>query len=101
MCCPGMTLTLPLGVAVTGYGHNLAIHGAGTMVVEFENRITGISAIPQVRPACHVAQLNATIVMISRHIMPTSYSFPFSFYYVLGVGQYIVLRPVCLTPTSS
>ena len=23
------------------------------------------------------------------------------FYYVLGVGQYIVLRPVCLTPTSS
>ena len=56
-----MTLTLPLGVAVTGYGHNLAIHGAGTMVVEFENRITGISAIPQVRPACHVARLNATI----------------------------------------
>ena len=39
--------------------------------------------------------------MISRHVMPTTYSIPFSFYYVLGVGQYIVLRPVCLTPTSS
>jgi len=39
---------------------NIMIHGAGTMIVEFKNWSTGISALPQVEIACHVAHLNAT-----------------------------------------
>jgi len=40
-------------------GHNTATHGAGTMVVEFKNWSTGVSALPQVELACYVAHLNA------------------------------------------
>jgi hypothetical protein len=47
--------------SVRSNGHNLATHGAGTMVAEFKNGITGISAIPQVELACYVAHLNATM----------------------------------------
>ena len=43
-------------------GHNTATHGAGTMVVEFRNKIAGINAIPQVELACYVARLNSTKV---------------------------------------
>jgi hypothetical protein len=54
----------PLHAAVIGSArtnaHNVATHGAGTMVVEFNNRITEITAIPQVQLACCAARLNAT-----------------------------------------
>ena len=41
-------------------GHNTATHGAGTMVVEFKNWSTGISALPQIEVVGYVARLNAT-----------------------------------------
>ena len=40
-------------------GHNIVIHGAGTMIVVFKNWSTGINAIPQVEIACYAARLNA------------------------------------------
>lgn len=51
----------PMGSVRTD-GHNTATHGAGTIVVEFRNKIAGINAIPQVELACHVARLNSTKV---------------------------------------
>jgi hypothetical protein len=58
----------PLHAAAIGSsGHNLATHGAGTIVVEFKNRITGITAIPQIQVACYVARLNARMDAVEAH----------------------------------
>ena len=51
----------PIGSVRTD-GHNTANHGAGTIVVEFKNEITGINVIPQIELACYVARLNSTKV---------------------------------------
>jgi hypothetical protein len=51
-------------------GHNLAPHGAAAIVLEFKNRITGISAIPEVELACYVARLNAMGVEAHRQLYP-------------------------------
>jgi hypothetical protein len=54
--------TPPLHAAAIGSprsdGHNLATHGAGTVVVESRNRIAGINATAQVELASYVARLN-------------------------------------------
>ncbi len=40
-------------------GHTTGPRGAGVFCAVFKNKITGISAIPQVELTCHVARLNA------------------------------------------
>ena len=39
-------------------GHNLAAHQSPGTVVEFKNKITGITSIPEIEAAAYVAQLN-------------------------------------------
>ncbi|KAI6026765.1 hypothetical protein BKA83DRAFT_4247507 [Pisolithus microcarpus] len=49
-------------------GHNDAAHGAGTTVVKFKNRITGISAIPEVELTGYVARLNLRGMEVHRKL---------------------------------
>ncbi|KAI6026740.1 hypothetical protein BKA83DRAFT_4247357 [Pisolithus microcarpus] len=49
-------------------GPNDAAHGSGTMVVEFKNRITGISAIPEVELTGYVARLNLRGMEVHRKL---------------------------------
>ncbi|KAI5992722.1 hypothetical protein EDD15DRAFT_2368000 [Pisolithus albus] len=49
-------------------GRNDAAHGSGTMVVEFKNRITGISAIPEVELTGYVARLNLRGMEVHRKL---------------------------------
>ncbi|KAI5982877.1 hypothetical protein EDD15DRAFT_2377107 [Pisolithus albus] len=49
-------------------GPNDAAHGSGTMVVEFKNRITGISAIPEVELTGYVARLNLRGMEVHRNL---------------------------------
>jgi len=39
-------------------GHNLAAHQSAGTIVEFKNKITGITSIPEFEAAAYVAQLN-------------------------------------------
>jgi len=39
-------------------GHNLAAHQSAGTIVEFKNKITGITSIPEIEAAAYVAQLN-------------------------------------------
>jgi hypothetical protein len=53
----------PISAAAIGSirsdGHNIAIHGSGTMGVEFKNSITGISSLPTVELTGYVAHLDS------------------------------------------
>ncbi|KAI5994697.1 hypothetical protein EDD15DRAFT_2165643 [Pisolithus albus] len=49
-------------------GPNDADYGSGTMVVEFKNRITGISAIPEVELTSYVARLNLRGMEVHRKL---------------------------------
>ncbi|KAK2459838.1 hypothetical protein APHAL10511_008159 [Amanita phalloides] len=95
----------PIGSVGTD-GHNIATHGAGTIVVEFKNNITGINAIPQVELACYVARLYSTKVdeqLYLRWRIPclglTIVGCELTFYAVIAIDHRFKL--VSLTPTFS
>lgn len=54
--------------SVRSDGHNIAAHGAGTMVVQFKNRITGIQVIPEVELTGYVARLSVKGMEVHRKI---------------------------------
>lgn len=96
--------------SVRGDGHNHATHSAGTMVVEFKNRITGISAIPQVELVCYVARLNAMMNSTEAHrqlylgwrvpcVGLTIVGYELAFYAIVAIDHRFKL--VTLTPTFS
>jgi hypothetical protein len=39
-------------------GHNIAVHGSGTMAVEFKNALAGISSLPPIELTGYVARLD-------------------------------------------
>ena len=45
--------------SITSDGHNIAIHGSGTMSVEVKNSITGINSLPTVELTGYVARLDS------------------------------------------
>ncbi|KAI6110990.1 hypothetical protein EDD17DRAFT_1765031 [Pisolithus thermaeus] len=69
--CRGIEIT-PLHASAIGSvrsdGHNIAAHGAGTMVVQFKNRITGIQVIPEVELTGYVARLSVKGMEVHRKI---------------------------------
>ncbi|KAF8227067.1 hypothetical protein L208DRAFT_1405999 [Tricholoma matsutake] len=113
LACRGIQIP-PLSAAaigsVRGDGHNHATHSAGMMVVEFKNRITGISAIPQVELACYVARLNAMMNLTEAHrqlylgwrvpcVGLTIVGYELAFYAIVAIDHRFKL--VTLTPTFS
>ncbi|KAH9000546.1 hypothetical protein EDB86DRAFT_518108 [Lactarius hatsudake] len=91
--------------SVASDGHNVASDGTSSIVVEFKNSNTEISAVPQVKVAGFVAHLNAALKKEAylQWRVPclglTIVGCDITFYAVLAVDHQI--RLVSLTPTLS